>query len=382
MSTESATGYSRKNPFPATLKKNELLTKGGSEKETRHYEISLAGSGLAYEVGDSLGIFPTNDPALVDAILEALELTGQEPVLNPAAETVPLRQALLSDFVIAEPSKQLLQAVGERDPSAASLVDLIGPEQKTSLDAYLWGRDVLDILAENPAAKFTAEEFVKTLRKLQPRLYSIASSLKAFPEEVHLTIASVRFTSLNRGRKGVCSTYLADRVGDTGTVPVFVHTAKHFRVPENLETSMIMVGPGTGVAPFRAFLQERKATGATGKNWLFFGEQRSAADFFYREEFEGYLADGTLARFDTAFSRDQEYKIYVQHRMLEAADEIWEWVSSGSYFYVCGDAARMAKDVDAALVSIVEKSGGKSPEDAKAYVEAMKKEKRYRKDVY
>lgn len=382
MSVDAITVYSRKNPFPAPLLINRPLTGEGSEKDTRHYEISLEGSGLAYEVGDSLGVFPSNDPALVDEILSVLELSGEEPVNNPAGETVSLRRALLHDFIITEPSKQLLQAISERDSSAEFLATFLDPAAKAELENYTWGRGVIDPLLEFPSARFTAEELVKVLRKLQPRLYSIASSLKAHPEQVHLAIATVEYESQDRARKGVCSTFLAQRVEGDTRVPVFVHTAKHFRVPEDAATDMIMVGPGTGIAPFRAFLQERKATGASGRNWLFFGEQRSKSDFFYREEFEGYVADGVLSRFDTAFSRDQDYKIYVQHRMLENGREMFGWLESGACFYVCGDANRMAKDVDEALHQVVQKHGGKSPEEAEAYVAAMKKEKRYRKDVY
>lgn len=222
---------------------------------------------------------------------------------------------------------------------------------------------------------------MKCLRKLQPRLYSIASSQKAQPTEVHLTVAAVRYESHGRKREGVCSTFLADRTGDAH-VPVFVHTAKHFRVPEDLSTSVIMVGPGTGIAPFMAFLQERKATGATGKNWLFFGDQKAATDFLYREELEAWQNEGVLHKLSTAFSRDQAEKIYVQHRMLEAAEELYAWLEQGAYFYICGDASRMAKDVDTALHQVVEKAGGKSAEEAAAYVEELKKSKRYRKDVY
>ena len=240
---------------------------------------------------------------------------------------------------------------------------------------------MIDPLLDHPAARFTPEEFVKLLRKLQPRLYSIASSQKAHPDAVHLTVAAVRYESHGRKREGVCSTFLADRADDAD-VPVFVHTAKHFRVPEELSTPVIMVGPGTGIAPFMAFLQERKATGATGKNWLFFGDQKSATDFLYREELEAWQAEGVLHRLDTAFSRDQADKIYVQHRMLEAARELFEWLEQGAYFYVCGDASRMAKDVDAALHKVVETAGGKSPEEAAAYVAELKTSKRYRKDVY
>jgi len=381
MSSDPNALYSRKNPFPAELKTNRKLTGEGSEKDTRHFEIVLAGSGLSYEVGDSLGVFPTNNPALVEEILAALKFTGEELAPNPAGEAVPIRQALLKDYILTEPSKQLLEAVSNKDSSATFLKDLLNPDVKAELDKYTWGRGVIDILTEFDAA-FTPEEFVKVLRKLQPRLYSIASSQKAVGEEVHLTVAVVRYESHGRKREGVCSSYLADRVGDDGKVPVFVHTAKHFRVPENPDTDIIMVGPGTGIAPFRAFLQERKVAGAKGRNWLFFGDQRSSTDFLYEEEFKGYAADGILTRFDTAFSRDQEYKIYVQHRMAEHAAELYAWLEGGAYFYVCGDANRMAKDVDVALHQAIQTAGGKTEEEAKEYVAKLKTEKRYRRDVY
>jgi sulfite reductase (NADPH) flavoprotein alpha-component len=384
MSTESATGYSRKNPFPATLAVNRKLTGEGSNKDTRHIEITLSGSGLAYEVGDSLGVFPKNDTELVEGILKNQGFTGDEQVTNPDGKNVSLREALTKDFIISEPAKQLLQVLPERDSSSAFLRDLLDPGSKNHLDDYIWGRDVLDLLEEFTAAKFTPEEFVKVLRKLQPRLYSIASSQKAVGESVHLTVAVVRYQPERSSHlhRGVCSTFLAERAEGNGKVPVFVHTAKHFRIPENTDTPTIMVGPGTGIAPFRAFLQERKALGAKGKNWLFFGEQQAASDYFYREEFEGWHSEGVLTKFITAFSRDQDHKIYVQHRMLEHAAEFYGWLENGAIFYVCGDAARMAKDVDTALHQIVEQVGSKSPEQAKEYVDSLKKEKRYRKDVY
>ncbi|MDD5199308.1 MAG: sulfite reductase subunit alpha [Terrimicrobiaceae bacterium] len=382
MSAEGASLYSRKNPFRATLTVNRRLTLSGSEKETRHFEISLGDSGLQYEVGDSLGVFPENDPALVGRILDTLGYSGGEIVSNPAGAQVPIREALLKDFVITEPSKQLLAAVAEKDSSAEFLKDLLDPSVKTTLDDYLWGRDVLDPLLEFTAARFTPEEFVPLLRKLQPRLYSIASSQKVVGGQVHLTIAIVRYTSYDRPRTGVASSFLAERAEGEGRVPVFTHTAKNFRVPEDPATDMIMVGPGTGIAPFRAMLQERQVTGATGRNWLFFGEQRSASDFFYRDEFEKYQADGVLSKFDTAFSRDQAFKIYVQHRVLEHAAELYDWFENGACFFICGDAARMAKDVDAALHEVVQKAGGKTPEQAVEYIDALKKAKRYRKDVY
>jgi sulfite reductase (NADPH) flavoprotein alpha-component len=384
MSTESASGYSRKNPFLATIAVNRKLTGEGSNKDTRHLEINLSGSGLAYEVGDSLGIFPKNDTELVQGILKNQGFTGDEQVTNPDGKSVSLREALTKDFIITEPSKQLLQVLPEKDSSSAFLRDLLDPGSKNHLDDYVWGRDVLDLLEELTAAKFTPEELVKVLRKLQPRLYSIASSQKAVGESVHLTVAVVRYQPERSSHlhRGVCSTFLAERAEGNGKVPVFVHTAKHFRIPENPDTPTIMVGPGTGIAPFRAFLQERKALGAQGKNWLFFGEQKAASDYFYGDEFEAWQADGVLTRFTTAFSRDQEHKIYVQHRMLENAAELYDWLENGAIFYVCGDAARMAKDVDTALHQIVEQVGSKSTEHAKEYVDALKKEKRYRKDVY
>ncbi|GAB4169413.1 MAG: hypothetical protein Fur0032_07930 [Terrimicrobiaceae bacterium] len=384
MSTASATGYSRKNPFRANLDINRKLTGEGSNKDTRHFEIGLAGSGLAYEVGDSLGVFASNEPELVDALLGALGMSGEESVATPDGGTASLRQALTDHYVITEPSKQFLQALVEKDGSAGFLRDLLDPAAKAGLDNFLWGRDLLDLLEEFPSARFTPEELVKTLRKLQPRLYSIASSQKAVGENVHLTVAVVRYVpeGKTRLRKGVCSSFLAERASAPHSVPVFIHTAKHFRVPEDPATACIMVGPGTGIAPFRAFLQERKAVGATGSNWLFFGEQKAASDFFYREEFEGYLADGTLTKLTTAFSRDQAHKIYVQHRLMENSRELYEWLEAGAYFYVCGDAKNMAKDVDLALHQIIEKEGNKSPDEAAAYVDELKKSKRYRKDVY
>ena len=381
MSADPTALYSRKNPFPAKLKKNRKLTAEGSAKDTRHFEIDLADSGLAYEVGDSLGVFPTNNPDLVEEILSVLGFSGEEPVTDPNGNTVSIREALTRSYVITEKDKKLLAAIAEKDPSAGHFIPMTTPEGRAELEAYVWGREVIDPLLAHPAAKFTPEEFVKCLRKLQPRLYSIASSQKANPTEVHLTVAAVRYETHGRKREGVCSTFLSDRA-DNAPVPVFVHTAKHFRVPEDPSIHAIMVGPGTGIAPFMAFLQERKATGATGKNWLFFGDQKSSTDFLYREELESWVSEGVLHKLSTAFSRDQAEKVYVQHRMLEEAEELYEWLQQGGYFYICGDASRMAKDVDTALHQVVEKAGGKSPEEAAAYVEELKKSKRYRKDVY
>ena len=379
--TPLAPPYSRKNPFPAKLLVNQKLTLDGSEKETRHYEFSLAGSGLQYEPGDSMGIFPKNNPKLVQDILDALHCTGEEPVTTKEGQSFSLREGLLQHFQITAPSKQFLEAIAERSASAAELKELMNPERKQDLEHYLWGLEIVDFLVDSPSVRFKVEEFVGTLRKLQPRLYSIASSLKAHPEEVHFLIASVRYESHGRSREGVASIYLADRLTDSVPLPMFVHVAKGFRLPEP-STSAIMIGPGTGLAPFRAFLEERKAIGATGKNWLFFGEQRRQCDFFYREEMDEMQKSGVLTRFDAAFSRDQAYKIYVQHRMLEQSKDIFAWLEEGAHFFVCGDAARMAKDVDVALHQIVEKEGGKTPEQSAEYIETLRKEKRYKRDVY
>ena len=375
--------YSRKNPFLGTLAVNRRLTGEGSNKETRHLEISLGGSGLRYEAGDSLGVFPSNDPALVELLLARLGFSGEEECATDSGGTTrPMQEALTRHFTITSPSRQLLQAVAEKDSSAAFLKPILDPASGPHLEKFLRGRDILDVLEEFPAVQFSPQEFAGVMRKLQPRLYSIASSQRKVGESVDLTVAVVRYAVGHspRPRGGVCSTFLAERSG--AGVPVFVHTAKHFRMPENPGTPLIMVGPGTGVAPFRAFLQERQAAGTTGFSWLIFGEQHAATDFLYREEFEAARADGTLTKLTTAFSRDQEHKVYVQHRMEEEGAELFALLEKGACFYVCGDAGHMARDVDAALHRLIEIHGGMTPEQANEYVDAMKKDKRYRKDVY
>ncbi len=374
--------YNVKNPFIAHLKHSRVLTGAGAAKDTRHYEIDLTGSGMEFLPGDSLAVQPTNDPALVDAVIKALGLTGDETVPNPKGGETTLRQALIETYSITEFDGKLIKAVAEKAGNT-ELAALTTPERKEALKSYLWGRDVLDVLQENVGTKLTATEFVAVLRKLNIRLYSISSSLKACPEQVHLTVATVKYESHGRMRGGVCSTFLADRVEATTSLPTFIKSGAGFRLPEPTdETPIIMCGPGTGIAPFRSFLQERKATGAKGKAWLFFGEINKATCFFYEEEFAAYLADGTLTKLDTAFSRDQVEKLYVQHKMLENGQELFDWLEAGAIFYVCGDASRMATDVDGALHAIVAKYGNKSPEEVAAYMENLKTSKRYRKDVY
>lgn len=384
MSSDPASLYSRKNPFPARHTVNRRLSGATSEKETRHHEVSLEGSGLAYEVGDSLGVFASNDPLLVQEILSMLGADGSETVAGNDGSAKSLREALWKDFIITTPSKEFLAAIVAKAGDAAAEVAALtaDPNRKKELEHFLWGREVIDFLLAHPRLEWTPEEFVKTLRKLQPRLYSIASSQKAVGAAVHLTIATVRYETFGRSRSGVASTFFADRTGGGVSVPVFVHTAKHFRLPEDPATPIIMVGPGTGVAPFRAFLQERKAVGGDGKNWLFFGEQRRESDFLYESELTALQKDGVLTRLDLAFSRDQTEKIYVQHKMKEASKELFAWLEAGAHFFVCGDGARMAKDVDSELHAIVARESGCTMEQAAEYVEGLKKSKRYKKDVY
>jgi sulfite reductase (NADPH) flavoprotein alpha-component len=378
-STAAASPYTRANPFPGKLVVNRSLCGEDSEKDTRHFEIDLTGWGLNYEVGDSMTVWPTNDPALVDEIIKTIGAKGDEAVKSPSRETT-LREALIRDCRITQTAPKFLKAVAERAHAAPLLNDLLKPERKQELDTYLWGMEVIDFLIEHPSIKWTPQEFVDLLAKLQPRLYSISSSLKARPNQVHFTIDVVHYESRGRQRKGVCSTFLAERAENV-PVPVFPNTSK-FRLPEDSNTPIIMVGPGTGIAPFRAFLQERQAVGAKGKNWLFFGSQHEHCNYFYREELEQYQRDGFLTRCDCAWSRDQEGKSYVQHKMLENAAEIWKWMDAGAQFFVCGDARRMAKDVDAALRTIIQEQGGKSEEETNEHVEKLKSEKRYKRDVY
>ena len=374
--------YSRANPFPARLLVNRRLSGPDSAKDTRHFEIDLTGWGLSYEAGDSLAVYATNDSQLVDEIIHAIGATGDEQVPRLRGAPTMLREALLRDYGITQPTPKFLRAITERANSSTLLKDLLQPERKEDLDRYLWGMEIIDFLNEHPSAKFTPQEFVGFLTKLQPRLYSVASSLKAYPDQVHFIVDVIRYESHGRIRKGVASAFLAERADDV-PVPVFPSVAKHFHLPENPDTPIIMVGPGTGVAPFRAYLQERKAVGAKGKNWLFFGAQHEHCDFAYGDEFETFRKEGILTRLDCAWSRDQPQKIYVQHCLMENAAEIWKWIDAeGAHFFVCGDARRMAKDVDATLRKIVQEQGGKNFEEANEYVEKLKSDKRYKRDVY
>jgi sulfite reductase (NADPH) flavoprotein alpha-component len=372
--------YTRANPFPAKLAVNRSLCGGDSEKDTRHFELDLKGWGLNYEVGDSMTVWPTNDPSLVDELVRMIGAKGDEPVKGPNGDTT-LREALFRDCRITQTTPRFLKAIAERASAAPLINELLRPERKQDLDTYLWGMEVIDFLIEHPSIKWAPQEFVDTLAKLQPRLYSISSSLKAHPEQVHFTIDVVHYESRGRMRKGVCSTFLAERA-EKASVPVFPNTSR-FRLPEDGNTPIIMVGPGTGIAPFRAYVQERKAVGAKGKNWLFFGSQHEHCNYFYKEEMAELKRDGILTRLDCAWSRDQADKSYVQHKMLNCAAEIWKWMNEeGAHFFVCGDARRMAKDVDAALRKIIQEKGGKSESETNEYVEKLKSDKRYKRDVY
>jgi len=373
-------GVSRLNPFPAVLLTNRRLTKDGSGKEVRHFEISLEGSGLTYEVGDALGVQPTNCASLVEELLQVLECDGEEAVSAPRGEgEISFRKALSDFYEITKPGWELLQRMGELNPNLRAL---LAPDCGEELKNWLWGRAVIDLLVETPGFHLTPPEFISLLKPLAPRLYSISSSPKVHLGQVHLTVSIVRHASHGRARKGVCSTFLADRAPSRVPVPVFIQKSQGFRLPAGSDTPIIMVGPGTGIAPFRAFLHERQATGANGRNWLFFGEQHAATDFYYRDELEAMLHAKHLTKLSTAFSRDQADKIYVQDRMLEESAELWAWLQEGAHFYVCGDASRMARDVDAALRRVIETAGHKGREQAAEFVEQMKAEKRYQRDVY
>tara|TARA_B110000003_G_scaffold268051_1_gene297033 strand:- start:47 stop:1846 length:1800 start_codon:yes stop_codon:yes gene_type:complete len=372
--------YSRKNPFPSLLKERVLLNGAGSHKETIHLEFDLAGSGLDYTVGDALAVIPHNADSMVTAILDQTKLAPNSQV-QIKNEKLSLGDALKKRLDITALSVPVIKRYAELANSEALNTRLM-PENKKALLEYIAGREIIDLLIDYPVKQLQANDLVSTMRKLPPRLYSIASSLQAHPNEVHLTVGVVRYNSHGRDRKGVCSSFLADDLPVGQTVDVFVSPNKHFKLPDDPNTPLIMVGPGTGIAPFRAFIEERAATGAKGKNWLFFGDQHYLTDFLYQTEWQGYLKQGLLSKLDAAFSRDQSEKVYVQDRMLANSQELYQWLEEGAYFCVCGDASRMAADVDRALHQVIETAGKKSAEQAADYVKQMKADKRYLKDVY
>jgi sulfite reductase (NADPH) flavoprotein alpha-component len=376
------TTFSRSNPFPANVLKNVNLNGTGSRKETRHIELSLKGSDLSYVPGDCLGIIPENDPELVASLLEEMKWDAELAVaINKQGDTLPLKEALTTHFEITLLTKKMIQQAVELTENE-ELRNLASDENISQLKEYIDGRDFLDLLRDFGPWKASAQEIVSLLRKMPPRLYSIASSITANPEEVHLTIGAVRYTTHGRERKGVCSVLCAERLQEGDTLPIFIQPNKHFNLPESGEKDIIMVGPGTGIAPFRSFIQERAVKEAPGRSWLFFGDQNSASDFLYQDELEKYQKDGVLTRLDTAFSRDTDQKVYVQHKMLENSKELFEWLENGAYFYICGDKQYMAKDVHNTLIDIIEKEGALTREAAEAYLNDMQEQGRYQRDVY
>ncbi len=371
--------YSHQVPLSSQLLINRVLNHPGSRKEIRQYIFGLEGTGLEYEAGDALGVWPSNDPTLVDEILVALRLSPTTLVRVQDQGEMPLSQALMQHYEITKVSPDFLRFVAAQAGNAW-LTALLQDDHKDERNRWLWGRQPIDLLQAFPIS-CDAEMLLSVLKRLKPRLYSISSSPKLYPGEVHLTVSTVRYECNGQVRGGVCSTFLADRA-EGMQVPIFVQKSPHFRPPKDPQTPIIMVGPGTGVAPFRAFLQERMAVGASGGNWLFFGEQHASTDFYYRSELSEMLQQGFLQRLSPAFSRDQEKRIYVQQRMIEKGAQLWSWLEDGAHFYVCGDAKRMAKDVDKALRQVVQHHGGLSDDAANAYVQQLMVEKRYVKDVY
>ncbi|MFC5558257.1 assimilatory sulfite reductase (NADPH) flavoprotein subunit [Ureibacillus thermophilus] len=368
--------YSRKNPFHAEIIEKINLNATGSNKETIHLELSLEDSGIIFEPGDCLAIIPVNNQNLVDSLISALGFEPNETVDVDGA-TLSLKEALLNTLEITLLTKPLMKKLAEftnNEKFHALMVD------SEALKQYIEGRDLLDVVEQFGPFQWDAQAFVNCLRKIPARLYSISSSQLAYPDEAHVTIGVVRYEVDGRERLGVCSTYIADQLEVGDCVQVYVQKNPNFKLPDD-ETPIIMIGPGTGVAPFRAFIQEREERGASGENWLFFGEQHFMTDFLYQKEWLNWLKNGVLTKLDVAFSRDQEEKVYVQHKMLKKAKEFYEWLEKGAAVYICGDKG-MAKDVQETIIQIIQEQGNKSREEAEAYLEELRKQKRYQRDVY
>lgn len=369
--------YTKKAPFTATLLDAQKITGRDSVKDIRHIEISLEDSGITYKAGDALGVWFKNAPSLVNAFIDTLSLDGDAEV-KVADATLTLREALTSKLELTLSYPNFIKAY-QAATGSESLAAMM--EDKAKLRTYMAERQLIDIVRDHPGS-ITAQQLVEAFRPLTPRLYSIASSQTEVEDEVHLTVAHVDYEAFGHRHQGGASGFLCEYLEENGEVDVFVENNDHFRLPEDGNTPVIMVGPGTGIAPFRAFMQERDAQEAEGKNWLFFGNPHFTQDFLYQLEWQGYVKDGLLDKITLAFSRDQEEKVYVQHRLLEHGKEVYEWLQQGAHFYVCGDATYMAKDVENALISIVQQYGEKSEADAKAYLVELRKAKRYQKDVY
>jgi sulfite reductase (NADPH) flavoprotein alpha-component len=380
-STGHASKYTRNNPYISKVQVNYLLTGEGSEKETRHVELELE-EGMTYTPGDAVGIIPENRQEAVEDVLKALGFKGDERLLDHYKVEISLEDALRTRLGIGKLARGSVGQYAKLAPDVEGLKVLVGPENKARAEEYCWGREFVDLATDFPGVITEPQQLFNVLQRLTPRMYSIASSQKQFKDAVHTTVRVIRYDSHGRNRQGIASGHIGDRAGEGRTLPIFLHSNANFRLPEDTSAPVIMVGPGTGIAPFRAFLEERQATGQPGDNWLFFGEQREKMDFLYKDELLGMSKNGTLKHLHTAFSRDQHNKVYVQDRMQENAKELYEWLERGAYFYVCGDATRMAKDVETALLDAIAKGSNGTLEHAAEYLAAMKKQKRYQRDVY
>ena len=373
--------YTRNNPFLSTVTVNELLTGEGSEKETRHVELTLD-DGMAYTPGDAVGILPDNRREAVDEVLAALRFKGDERVLDHYKVEIDLDEALRTRLAIGKLTRGSVTQFAKLAPEVEGLKVMTGPDNKARAEEYCWGREFVDLATDFPGVVKEPQQLFNILARLTPRMYSIASSQAMHPDDVQTTVRVVRYDAHGRERQGLASGHLGDRAPVGTTMPIFLHANQNFRLPEDPSMPVIMIGPGTGIAPFRAFLEERQATGQTGDNWLFFGEQREKLDFLYKHQFLAMQQDGVLTRLDTAFSRDQAKKVYVQDRMQEQARELYAWLERGAYFYVCGDATRMAKDVELALLDVIARGSNGTLDHAAEYLAGMKKQKRYQRDVY
>lgn len=382
LSSAPAIAFDKKNPYPAEVLENIVLSGDYSAKETFHVEFSLEGSGFQYEPGDVLCVIPQNAASTVTALLSTIKVNASAEVELKNIGKTTLSDAIKNHLDITGLSKKVATNIQALSGSK-EIADLIAGEADVTFKDWCHGREIIDLLEfVDLPADLTAQQLVDCFRALPPRLYSIASSPKAHPDEVHLTVAAVRYETNGKERKGVASTFLADDAKPGTKVNVYLHKNKNFRLPENGDTPIIMVGPGTGIAPFRAFIEERAEDEAKGESWLFFGDQKYNEDFLYQLEFQDHLKSGALSKLDVAFSRDRPEKVYVQHKMEEHAAELWAWLEKGAHFYVCGDASRMAKDVNDTLIDIISTQGKKTKEEATEYLTALKKDKRYQRDVY
>ncbi len=382
--TGHAAKYTRNNPYTSVVQENYRLTAEGSEKETRHVSLDLE-EGMAYTPGDAVGILAENRASEVELVLKALGFTGDERVLDHYKVEISLEEAVRTRLAIGKLTRSTINQYAKMvDPATpvAALKSMTGPEGKAMAEEHCRGREFIDLLQEFPGVVKDPQKLFTVLQRLTPRMYSIASSQLMHPDRVETTVRVIRYDAHGRERQGLASGHMGERSPVGSTLPIFLHANGNFRLPEDTSAPIIMVGPGTGLAPFRAFLEERQAKSEPGKNWLFFGDQRAKLDYLYQEQLEAMHKDGVLTHLDTAFSRDQSKKIYVQDRMQEKAAELYKWLEDGAYFYVCGDATRMAKDVETALLDAIAKGSHGTLDHASEYLETMKKQKRYQRDIY